>query len=223
MQRFTRFTFSTLWSQNCQIRHLFKVINLTTFPTASGTFENSIKGQLAARELPRTRALLEDFYGATGHGKDLKIGSAAFLFTLSLPLCLCVFEVSRDLCVATTVKKRANPPRGRIEKTWLWFAASNQNATVITNQILRLSSVRVCQTNNDCAQAYFSLCSPSSILGSSSFPSACNYFWLALTLCQYHHPRWRQSSTEIHCMSALQATAMLGWLFTSIYEKRAQK
>ena len=163
------------------------------------------------------------FYGATGHGKNLKIRGAAFLFTLSLPLCLCVFEASRDLCVATTVKKRANPPRGRTEKTWLWFAASNQNATVITNQILRLSSVRVCQTNNDCAQAYFSLCSPFSILGSSSFPSACNYFWLALTLCQYHHPRWRQSSTAIHCMSALQATALLGWLFTSIYEKRAQK
>ena len=223
MQRFTRFTFSTLWSQNCQLRHLFKVMNLTTFPTASGTFENSIKGQLAARELPPTRALLEDFYGATGHGKYLKIGSAAFLFTLSLPLCLCVFEASRDLCVATTVKKRANPPRGRTEKTWLWFAASNQNATVITNQVLRLSSVRVCQTNNDCAQAYFSLCSPFSILGSSSFPSACNYFWLALTLCQYHHPRWPQSSTEIHCMSALHATAMLGWSFTSIYEKRAQK
>ena len=78
-------------------------------------------------------------------------------------------------------------------------------------------------TNNDCAQAYFSLCSPFSILGSSSFPSACNYFWLALTLCQYHHPRWRQSSTEIYCMSALQATAVLGWLFTSIYEKPAQK
>ena len=78
MQRFTRFTLSTLWSQNCQLRHLFKV----------GTFENSIKDQLVARELPRTRALLEDFYGATGHGKDLKIGSAAFLFTLSLPLCL---------------------------------------------------------------------------------------------------------------------------------------
>ena len=119
MQRFTRFTFSTLLSQNCQLRHLFKVMSLTTFPTASGTFENSIKGQLAARELPRTRALLEDFYGATGHGKDLKIGSAAFLFKLSLPLCLCVFEASRDLCVATTVKKRANPPRGRTEKTWL--------------------------------------------------------------------------------------------------------
>ena len=114
MQRFTRFTFSTLWSQNCQLRHLFKVINLTTFPTASGTFENSIKGQLAARELPRNQALLEIYYGsggATGHGKDLKIRNAAFLFTLSLPLCLCVFEASHDLCVATTVKnlkKRVN-------------------------------------------------------------------------------------------------------------------
>ena len=210
MQRFTRFTFSTLWSQNCQLRHLFKVMNLTTFPTASGTFENSIKGQLAARELPRTRALLEDFYGATGHGKDLKIGSAAFLFKLSLPLCLCVFEASRDLCVATTVKKCANPPRGRTEKTWLWFAASNQNATVITNQIPSLSSVRVRQTNNECAQAYLPLCSPFSTLGPSSFPSACNHFWLALTLCQYHHPRWRQSSFP--------------WLvISSIYEKWAQK
>ena len=115
MQRFTLFTFSTR-TQNCQFGDLFKIISPTTFPTASGTFENSIKGQLAARELPRTRALLEDFYGATGHGKDLKIGSAAFLFTLSLPLCLCVFEASRDLCVATTVKKRANLPRGRTEK-----------------------------------------------------------------------------------------------------------
>ena len=142
------------------------------------------------------------FYGATGHGKDFKIGSAAFLFTLSLPLCLCVFEASRDLCVATTVKKRANPPRGRTEKTWLWFAASNQNATIITNQILPLSSVRVRQTNNDCAQAYLSLCSP--ILGSSSFPSACNHFWLTLTLCQYHHPRWRQSSTKICLLCRLQ-------------------
>ena len=155
MQRFTRFTFSTLWSQNRPLRHLFKVINLTTFPTVSGIFKNSIKGKLAARELTRTRALLEIFCGssgAIGHGKGLKIRSAAFLFTLSLPLCICVFEASRDLCVATTVKKRANPPRERTEKTWLWFAASDQNATIITNQILRLSSVRVRQTNNDCAK-----------------------------------------------------------------------
>ena len=72
MQRFTRFTFSTLWSQNCQLRHLFKVINLTTFPTASGTFENSIKGQLAARELPRTRALLEDFLRRNRSREELK-------------------------------------------------------------------------------------------------------------------------------------------------------
>ena len=72
MQRFTRFTFSTLWSQNCQLRHLFKVMNLTTFPTASGTFENSIKGQLAARELPRTRALLEDFLRRNRSREELK-------------------------------------------------------------------------------------------------------------------------------------------------------
>ena len=32
------------------------------------------------------------FYGATGHGKNLKIRGAAFLFTLSLPLCLCVLK-----------------------------------------------------------------------------------------------------------------------------------
>ena len=72
MQRFTRFTFSTLWSQNCQLRHLFKVINLTIFPTASGTFENGIKGQLAARELPRTRALLEDFLRRNRSWEGLK-------------------------------------------------------------------------------------------------------------------------------------------------------
>ena len=72
MQRFTRFTFSNLWSQNCQLRHLFKVMNHTTFPTASGTFENSIKGQLAARELPRTRALLEDFLRRNRSREELK-------------------------------------------------------------------------------------------------------------------------------------------------------
>ena len=222
-QRFTRFLFLTLWSQNCQFGHLFKVIKLTTFPTARGTFKNSIKGQLVARELPRIRALLEDFLRRNRSWEGLKNKKRRIPFHLESSLVPLHFEASRDLCVATTVKKRANPPRGRTEKTWLWFAASNQNATIITNQILRLSSVRVCQTNNDCAQAYFSLCSPFSILGSSSFPSACNYFWLALTLCQYHHPRWRQGSTEIHYMSALQAKAMLGWLFTRIYEKRAQK
>ena len=169
------------------------------------------------------------FYGATGHGKNLKIRNAAFLFTLSLPLCFCVLKffmifasrLPSKISRSEQIKRKFSGRKDR--KTWFWFAASNQNATVITNQILRLSSVRVCQTNNDCAQAYFSLCSPFSILGSSSFPSACNYFWLALTLCQYHHPRWRQSSREIHYMSALQATAMLGWLFTSSYEKRAQK
>ena len=64
--------FSTLWSQNCQFGHLFKVINLTTFPTASGTFENSIKGQLAARELPRTRALLKDFLRRNRSREELK-------------------------------------------------------------------------------------------------------------------------------------------------------
>ena len=66
---------------------LFKVINLTTFPTVGGTFENSTKGQLAARELPRIQALLGIFCGsrgATGHGKDFKIRSAAFLFTSSI-------------------------------------------------------------------------------------------------------------------------------------------
>ena len=113
MQRFTLFTFLAR-SQNCQFGHLFKIISPTTFPTVSGIFKNSVKGQLAAGELPRTQVLLEIYYGtrgATGHGKDLKIRSAAFLFTLSLPLYLCVFEASHDLCVATTVKnlkKRVN-------------------------------------------------------------------------------------------------------------------
>ena len=113
MQRFTLFTFSTR-TQNCQFGDLFKIISPTTFPTVSGIFKNSIQGQLAPRELPRNQAPLEIYYGgggATGHGKNLKIRSAAFLFTLSLPLCLCVFEASHDLCVATTVKnlkKRVN-------------------------------------------------------------------------------------------------------------------
>ena len=223
MQRFTRFTFSTLLSQNCQLRHLFKVMSLTTFPTASGTFENSIKGQLAARELPRTRALLKDFLRRNRSREELKNKKRRIPFHVEsslVPLRFWSFSWS----LRRDYRQEARKSSARKDrKTWLWFAASNQNATIITNQILRLSSVRVCQTNNDCAQAYFSLCSPFSILGSSSFPSACNYFWLALTLCQYHHPRWRQSSTEIHYMSALQATAMLGWLFTSSYEKRAQK
>ena len=60
--------------------HLFKVINLTTFPTASGTFENSIKGQLAARELPRTRALLEDFLRRNRSWEGLKNRKRRILF-----------------------------------------------------------------------------------------------------------------------------------------------
>ena len=81
MQRFTRFLFLTLWSQNCQFGHLFNVINLTTFPTARGTFENSIKGQLAARELLCTRALLEDFLRRNRSWEGLK-----FLFHVELSL-----------------------------------------------------------------------------------------------------------------------------------------
>lgn len=55
--------------------HLIKIINLTTFPTLRAIFENSTKGQLAARELPRIQALLGIFCGgrgAMGHGKDKK-------------------------------------------------------------------------------------------------------------------------------------------------------
>ena len=170
------------------------------------------------------------FYGATGHGKDLKIRGAAFLFTLSLPLCLWVLKffmifasrLPSKISRSEKIKRKFSGQEDR-KKTWFWLATSNQNATIISNQILRLSSVRVRQTNNDYAQAYLSLCSHFSILGSSSFSLACNHFWLALTLCPYHNPRWRQSSTEIQCMSALQATVLSGWLFTSIYEKRAQK
>ena len=75
------------------------------------------------------------------------------------------------------------------------MAGSNQNATNTTNQIPRLSSVRVRQTNNDCAQAYFSLCSPFPYLGSSSFP---------IIISHYHHARWRQSSTKICLLCRLQ-------------------
>ena len=105
MQRFTRFAFSTLWS------HLFKVINLTTFPTARGTFENSIKGQLAARELPRTRALLEDFLRRNRSREGLKNRKRRIPFHAESSLVPMRFEASYGLCVATTVKnlkKRVN-------------------------------------------------------------------------------------------------------------------
>ena len=91
--------------------HLFKVINLTTFPTASGTFENSIKGQLAARELPRTRALLKDFLRRNRSREELKNKKRRIPFHVESSLVLLRFEVFHDLCVATTVKnlkKRAN-------------------------------------------------------------------------------------------------------------------
>ena len=68
----------------------------------------SLDGQLEARELTHTQALLGILIGsrgATGHGKDLKIRSAASLFTLSLPLCIFVFEAFHDLCVVISVKK----------------------------------------------------------------------------------------------------------------------
>ena len=90
---------------------MFKVINLTTFPTASGTFENSIKGQLAARELPRTRALLEDFLRRNRSREELKNKRRRILFHVESSLVPLRFEVFDDLCVATTVKnlmKRAN-------------------------------------------------------------------------------------------------------------------
>ena len=38
-----------------------------------------------------------------GSWEGRKIRSAAFLFVLSLPLCLCVFEASHDPCVAAAV------------------------------------------------------------------------------------------------------------------------
>ena len=111
MQRFTRFLFLTLWSQNCQFGLLFKVVKLTTFPTARGTFENSIKGQLAARELPRTRALVEDFLRRNSSREGLKNKKRRIPSHLESSLVPLHFEVFHDLCVATTVKnlkKRVN-------------------------------------------------------------------------------------------------------------------
>ena len=228
MQRFTLFTFSTR-SQNCQFGDLFKIISPTTFPTVSGIFKNSIQRQLAPRELPRNQALLEIYYGsggATGHGKDLKIRSTAFLFTLSLPLCFAFWSFSwslrrdyRQKCQEAR-KLCLNSPRERTEKTWLWLAASNQNATIITDQILCLSSVRVRQTNNDCAQAYFPS-APLSLfyarrpfLGLQSFLACVNPLSISSS----------KMATEQHKdMYAMKATALLGWLITGSYEKRAQK
>ena len=106
MQRFLLGpSFSTLWSQKCQFGHLFKVINLTTFPTASGTFENT------ARELPRTRALLEDFLRRNRSQEELKNKRRRIPFHVESSLVPLRFEVFHDLCVATTVKnlkKRVN-------------------------------------------------------------------------------------------------------------------
>ena len=123
MQRFTLFTFSTR-TQNCQFGDLFKIISPTTFPIVSGIFKNSIKGQLATRELPRTRALLEIFCGSLGapdHGKDLKIRSTAFLFTLSLPLCLCVLKfllifasrLPSKISTSAQIKRKFSAPKDR--------------------------------------------------------------------------------------------------------------
>ena len=95
-----------------------------------------------------------------------------------------------------------NFPRRRTEKTWLWLAGSNQIATNTTNQIPRLSSLRVCQNNWLCAGVFLSL-----LLFLDFSPVVISLgiiFWLALTLCQYHHPRWRQSSTKMCLLCRLQ-------------------
>ena len=95
-----------------------------------------------------------------------------------------------------------NFPRRRTEKTWLWLAGSNQIATNTTNQIPRLSSLRVCQNNWLCAGVFLSLLL--FLYFSPVVISLGIIFWLALTLCQYHHPRWRQSSTKMCLLCRLQ-------------------
>ena len=95
-----------------------------------------------------------------------------------------------------------NFPRGRTEKTWLWLAGSNQIATNTTNQIPRLSSVRVRQNNWLCAGVFLSLLL--FLYFSPVVISLGIIFWLALTLCQYHHPRWRRSSTKMCLLCRLQ-------------------
>lgn len=86
--------------------HLFKIINLTTFPTLRATFENSTKGQLAAGGAASYPGASWDFLWwsrRNGSREGQKIRTATSLFTLSLPLWLCVLEVSHDRYVATTV------------------------------------------------------------------------------------------------------------------------
>ena len=95
-----------------------------------------------------------------------------------------------------------NFPRRRTEKTWLWLAGSNQIATNTTNQIPRLSSLRVCQNNWLCAGVFLSLLL--FLYFSPVVISLGIIFWLTLTLCQYHHPRWRQSSTKMCLLCRLQ-------------------
>ena len=62
--------------------------------------------------------------------------------------------------------------------------------------------LRVRQTNGLCAGVFRSL-----LLFLYFRPVVISLgiiFWLALTLCQYHHPRWRQSSTNICLLCRLQ-------------------
>ena len=196
MQRFTRFTFSThvvpklpvlVICSRLSAPQLFQhwVVHFKIVPKVSL--------QLRSCLVPRRFVGFSPVVAAQQDMGRTKNKKRPSLFTWSFPLCPCVFEASYDPCVVSTVenlKKRlertshswsksatlppfqlisANSPRGRTKKPWLWLAGSNQNATNTTNQIPRLSSVRVRQTNNDCAQTYFSLCSPFSILRRLSF------------------------------------------------------
>ena len=103
MQRFTRFLFSTLWSQNC-LAICSRLSTSKLFQQRVVHLKIALKVSLRLDSCLLPGRFWKIFYGATGHRKDLKIRSAAFLFTLSLPSCLCAFEASHDLCVATTVK-----------------------------------------------------------------------------------------------------------------------
>ena len=153
--------------------------------------------------------------------------SAAFLFVLSLPLCLCVFQASHDPCVASTVGSAWVRARLRREEVTRGDKRS-KSAMLRPFQLISLNLLRaegLKKRGFDWQVAIKMLPTPPirfsvyPVYGSPNEQWLCAgvffpllpflYFTpvvlslprLALTLCQYHHPRLRQRSTRIclHC------------------------
>ena len=190
---------------------MFKVINLTTFPTARGTFENSIKGQLAARELPRTRALLEDFLRRNRSREELKNKRRRIPFHVESSLVPLRFEVFHDLWSrlpskisrSEQIKRKFSRRKDRKKRGFDWQLAIK----MLPSSPIRFSVYPVygfAKRTMTARRRIFPSAPLSLFYARCPFSSAFNHFWLALTLCQYHHPRWRQSSTKICLLFRLQ-------------------